>query len=289
MIKKGNVMFQDILLIDADSIYFRIAMVTQKKNEIRKGIKRTMEEIRKNCGVDRFMCAVKGDGNFRERVDPDYKGHRKALEPEMKAAVLYGLQHMIDEYGAIPADDMEADDLVSIWAYEMMDAGMEPIIVAIDKDLLQIPGWHYNFVKKDPPRYVNADEANMLLMMQCLTGDTADNIKGIKGVGPKKAEKILAGVPMERRWNRVKAAYRQHKAGKLESNCILLKMLKDWHEYESILKKYPNLKENKTDEDSTSKFEREAAERKHYVPEEPSQDGSVQEVSDGDPGRTEGN
>jgi 5'-3' exonuclease len=265
-------------------------MVTTKKNEIRQGIKRTIDEIKKNCGVNDYMCAVKGEGNFRMRVDPNYKGHRKPLEPEIKAAVSYGLQHMIDEYGAIPAHDMEADDLVSIWAYEMMEAGNEPTIVAIDKDLLQIPGWHYNFVKKDPPRYVDADEANRLLMMQCLTGDTADNIKGLKGIGPKKAEKILEGVPMERRWDKVKAAYREHKADNLASDYILLKMLQSWSEYDNdILGKYPIIEESETDEDSTSKPEREATECEHNVSQEPTQNSSVQEVSDGDTGRTEGN
>jgi 5'-3' exonuclease len=283
-------MFQDILLIDADSLYFRAGMVSTKKHEIRKIIKRTMDEIKKNCGVNNYMCAVKGEGNFRMRVDPNYKGHRKPLEPEVKAAVSYGLQHMIDEYGAIPAHDMEADDLVSIWAYEMMEAGNEPTIVAIDKDLLQIPGWHYNFVKKDPPRYVDADEANRLLMMQCLTGDSADNIKGLKGIGPKKAEKILEGVPMERRWDKVKAAYREHKASNLESDYILLKMLQSWSEYDNdILGKYPIIEESKPDENPTSKPEREATECEHNVSQEPTQDSSVQKVSDGDTGRTEGN
>ena len=283
-------MFQDILLIDADSIYFRMAMVTTKKNEIRKGIKRTMDEIKKNCGINDYMCAVKGEGNYRMRVDPNYKGHRKSLEPEIKAAVLYGLQHMIDEYGAIPAHDMEADDLVSIWAYEMMAAGQEPTIVAIDKDLLQIPGWHYNFVKKDPPRHITRDEANRLLMMQCLTGDTADNIKGLKGVGPKKAEKILEDVPMERRWDKVKAAYREHKASNLANDYILLKMLTSWSEYDTdILGKYPIIEESKPDEDTTSKPERETSECEHNVSQEQTQNSSIQEVSDGDPGRTEGN
>ena len=32
---------------------------------------------------------------------------------------------------------------------------------------------------------------------QALTGDTSDNIKGIKGIGPKKAEKLLAGLTTE--------------------------------------------------------------------------------------------
>lgn len=262
-------MFQDILLIDADSIYFRVAVVTQKKNEIRKGIKHTMDSIRKNCGVDDYLCAVKGSGNYRMDVDSSYKGQRKALDPKIKEAIDYGLQHMVDEYGAVKADDMEADDLVSIWAHEMgnmMGLGKEPIIVAIDKDLLQIPGWHYNFVKKEPPRYINEDEAHMLLMLQCLTGDTADNIKGIKGIGPKKAAKILSNVPMERRWSRIRAAYRAHKTTNLDTNYVLLKMLTSWSEYEEV----------------RNKFERKTTEREHHVPTEQAQDSSVQELPDGD-------
>ena len=260
-------MFQDILLIDGDSIYFRIGCATQKKNDIRKAIDYAMAEIRKNCGVDRFLCAVKGEGNFRMDVDPEYKGQRKELDPKIKEAILYGHKYMIDKHGAIEADGMEADDLVSIWAYEMKDMDMEPIIVAIDKDLLQIPGWHYNFVKKDPPFQVDADEANMKLMLQCLTGDTADNIKGLKGIGPKKAEAILKGVPMERRWNRVRAAYRAHKNGNLDKNYILLKMLKSWSEFDEI----------------RDKFECETAKREHHVSEEQTQDSSVQTVPDGNP------
>lgn len=231
-------MFQDILLIDADSLYFRIACSTQRQKDIRKGIKYTMNEIKRNCGVNDYLCAVKGNGNFRNNVDPSYKGQRKSLDPKIKAAVEYGRQHMIKEYNAIEADDMEADDLVSIWAYEMMDSGREPIIVAIDKDLLQIPGWHYNFVKKEPPRHIDEDEANLLLMLQCLVGDTADNIKGIKGVGPKKAAMILKDVPMKRRWSRVRAAYRAHKASNLDTNYTLLRMLKSWDEYEEVRDKF---------------------------------------------------
>jgi 5'-3' exonuclease len=127
-------------------------------------------------------------------------------------------------------------------------------------------------------------------MMQCLTGDTADNIKGLKGIGPKKAEKILEGVPMERRWDKVKAVYREHKASNLANDYILLKMLTSWSEYDNdILAKYPIIKESKPDEDSTSKPEREATECKHNVSQEPSQNSSVQEVPDGDTGRAEGN
>ena len=67
-------------------------------------------------------------------------------------------------------------------------------------------------------------------MIQCLTGDNIDNIPGIKGIGPKKAEKILAGVPKYRRWNRVKAAWRQHKAGNPSLSRALLEMLTSFDE-----------------------------------------------------------
>ena len=71
-------------------------------------------------------------------------------------------------------------------------------------------------------------------MLQCLTGDGTDNIPGIKGIGPKKAEAILFGVPMERRWNRIRAAWRHHKTGNPELSYNLLRMLTSWEEYENI-------------------------------------------------------
>ena len=71
-------------------------------------------------------------------------------------------------------------------------------------------------------------------MLQCLTGDNTDNIPGIKGVGPKTAEKIMKGVPMERRWNRVRASWRGYKAGNPNLSYDLLRMLTSWKEYGDI-------------------------------------------------------
>jgi 5'-3' exonuclease len=46
--------------------------------------------------------------------------------------------------------------------------------------------------------------------MQLLTGDRADNIQGLKGIGPKKAENILAGTAFGKRRQAVIGAYREH-------------------------------------------------------------------------------
>jgi len=51
---------------------------------------------------------------------------------------------------------------------------------------------HYNFVKKEL-FYITKEEAVYNFYMQFLVGDNADNIKGVYGVGPKKAAKLLEG------------------------------------------------------------------------------------------------
>lgn len=222
-----------VILIDADSIYFRVACVTKKQNDIRKAINHTMNEIRKECMSDKLMVAVKGEGNFRKDLYPEYKSTRKDLDEDLKKALNYGHKYMCDYHGAIKANGMEADDLVSIWAYECMEEDQEYTIAGIDKDLLQIPGNHYNFSKKTHT-HVTPDEGHLSLMLQCLTGDSTDNIPGIKGIGPAKAKKILTGIPENRRWDRVRAAWRGHGAGDPEMSRSLLRMLTTWDEYEDI-------------------------------------------------------
>ena len=182
------------------------------------------------------LIAVKGKGNYRKDLYPAYKAHRKPLEDRMKKNLSYAHEHMCEDYGAVMADGMEADDLVSIWAYECMEADIPYVIVGIDKDLLQIPGEHYNFVKKES-QYVDKDMAHYSLMRQCLTGDSADNIPGIKGIGPKKADRILNGVDYNRRWNRVRAAWRGHKHGSPDLSYDLLRMLTSWEDFNAIQEK----------------------------------------------------
>ena len=69
-------------------------------------------------------------------------------------------------------------------------------MVSIDKDFNQVAGWHYNFVKKEK-YYVSEQEGLRFFYKQILMGDKADNIVGIKGVGPVKADKMLAEATTE--------------------------------------------------------------------------------------------
>ena len=55
---------------------------------------------------------------------------------------------------------------------------------------------------------VTPDEGIKSFYTQILTGDTADNIVGLQGIGPKKAEKLLDGADTEDDlWDAVLKAY----------------------------------------------------------------------------------
>lgn len=117
-----------------------------------------------------------------------YKGNRTAAKPKHYQAIRDYLQ---SKFGFQCVVFQEADDTIGIQATKLWNEGNKPFIIAtIDKDLDNIPGWHYNFVKKEK-YFVTSHEARRNFWTQVIVGDVADNIKGVKGIGPVKAKKIL--------------------------------------------------------------------------------------------------
>ena len=159
--------------------------LTQAKEKVLNLVDTVMHETLAENG----KIAISGKGNFRRDIFPDYKANRKKEEdPEVKELFSGTYKFLEEELEAVPAVGQEADDLLAIWQTE------EPgIIVSIDKDMLQVPGTHFRMLKKWKYEEVNEEEANFLLHKQILMGDTADNIKGLPGIGPKRAEALLKG------------------------------------------------------------------------------------------------
>ena len=224
---------EPLIFVDADSLYFRICFKTKKKNEIRKYINAHLDEIHGDNMMGQMLIAVKGYGNWRKNYYPDYKANRPELDDDMKRALTYAHSYLVNKKKAIMADGMEADDLVSIWAHEAMKEDKPYVIAGIDKDLLQIPGNHYNYVKKEH-QFIDTDQAHYNLMKQCLIGDSSDNIPGIKGIGPKKAEKIFGDAKPKRLWTLVRAAWKLHNAGDPKISYNLLKMLSSFDQLTRI-------------------------------------------------------
>lgn len=279
-------------------------MATQREKDMRVNIRKALMDIEDKCAIfdpAELRIAVKGHGNFRTAVSETYKGNRKReLEPGEKKALTYGHQHLIDKYGAVKADDMEADDLVSIWAWECIQNEQPYVIVHIDKDLNMIPGQHYNFVKKEE-YYVDFEKGHYNFMMQMLIGDATDNIPGVKGIGPKKAEKLLLNCPFDRRWQTVRNCWADKKQMLISAR--LLWMATTFEEAESnnmLMLEYIDAKSAEDfwaqeplplEEEDAEQTHGETTECEQDVCEEGEgdlQDSGLQEVSGGDSGRDDG-
>ncbi len=130
-----------------------------------------------------------GKKNFRDKIaiTQPYKGNRAK---QKKPKHLNGLRkHLVDKWQAIMHHKQEADDGLAIRQYELGD---DSIIISVDKDLDMVTGWHYNFVKQER-YYMTKEEGLHKFYTQLLTGDRVDNIKGVTGIGPVKASKLLEG------------------------------------------------------------------------------------------------
>ena len=133
---------------------------------------------------------LSGSLSFRKYVATSrvYKGNR---DPNDKPHHLEACRsYLVSNYGATVHDWIEADDAVSIAAIQT-PSSYETVIVSIDKDLNNTPGWHYNWLSYNM-YHVTEIDAYRNFYKQLLTGDTTDNIGGISGIGPVTANKILA-------------------------------------------------------------------------------------------------
>ena len=186
-----------IALVDSDIIAYRIAFackdenVTTAKHSLDSYVVdilvRGVDNTFPSCYVDDWKLYLTGKNNFRIGIAKTavYKGNRVAPKPEHLAALR---QHLVKHWGATIVDGQEADDAIAIHATLL--SCENNIVVSLDKDLDQIPGWHYNFVK-NIGYHITPQEATYKFYHQILTGDAADNIIGLFKVGPVKANKIL--------------------------------------------------------------------------------------------------
>ena len=187
-------------LLDADILCYRVGFATEDEHE--NTAIETMAVFLEDLlmfdlvDTDDYELFLTGKTNFRNEVavTVPYKGNRKDVKKPKHLPLLR--EYLQTAWGASVSDGQEADDDIAIRATEL---GEESIIVSIDKDFMQVPGWHYNFVKK-VKKHVTPEEGLRFFYKQILMGDSADNIKGIFRVGEKKATKMLADLKTEQQF-----------------------------------------------------------------------------------------
>lgn len=143
---------------------------------------------------------------FRHELFPEYKANRQEMPEDLRKSIPY-IRKLIEAF-RIPIIEMEgfeADDVIGTLARKASDEGFITYMMTPDKDYAQLvtdsilmykPGksgndnevWGIEEVKQN----FGIDSPLQVIDILGLMGDSADNIPGCPGIGPKNAQKLIS-------------------------------------------------------------------------------------------------
>lgn len=196
-----------IAIIDADTVlyaaasrseiydgenYIQLRTIAQTYEDVIERFEQQRDEA--EC-TDAILC-LSSPTNFRKDLLPTYKANRKETRKPAQLAELRAKVQADKPWPVMVVKDLEADDVCGISAGSMQKAGRDPVIVSIDKDLMQIPGTYYNPNRTGAGRKREIEEITVAQgdrhhLYQTLIGDVVDNYTGCPGIGPVKAITLL--------------------------------------------------------------------------------------------------
>lgn len=148
------------------------------------------------------VCAAldHGSQSFRNTIYSDYKAHRPEAPEDLRAQFPL-IRDACTAMGipAVEKEGFEADDIIACLARTAEQRGMKAVIVSSDKDLMQLV--NAGIVMYDPVKSKTLDitaveektgvRPELIADFLALTGDSADNVPGVPGIGPKTASALL--------------------------------------------------------------------------------------------------
>jgi len=137
---------------------------------------------------------------FRHELFRDYKANRPPMPEDMAIQIPY-IKQIAAGY-RLPVIEMpgfEADDLIGTLCRSLEGQGWSVVIVTGDKDFIQLVSARASLW--DPMKDTATDrvrvrqtmgiEPRQVIDVMGLSGDTADNIPGVPGIGPKTALELI--------------------------------------------------------------------------------------------------
>jgi DNA polymerase-1 len=198
------------------------------------GFFKSILAILKKERPDYFLIALEGEGEcFRNDIYPDYKANRPPAPEDLKSQII----KIIDlikklEIPNLSINGYEADDIIGTISKKFADnTDNRVLIFSSDKDLRQLVNDRVIITNTD--RFSNdiiiLDEKKIkddmginpsqVVDYLALTGDSSDNIPGVKGIGPKSAVELLS------KYNTIEELYKN--IDNVESKSIKDKLIKN--------------------------------------------------------------
>ncbi len=146
------------------------------------------------------------DPTFRHAEYPEYKATRDETPEGIRTGVPH-IRNLLTAFNipVLEYPGFEADDVIGTLARQAEKQGFDTYMVTPDKDYAQLVDEHTFMLKpgrgggdsellgvKNILEQWNIKKVEQVIDILGLAGDTADNIPGVPGIGPKTAEKLVA-------------------------------------------------------------------------------------------------
>lgn len=205
-----------LFLLDAYALIFRSYYAFIKNPRINSkgmntsavfGFMLTLEEILQKQKPTHIAVAFDPPSpTFRHEMYKEYKANRDATPEDIKLSVPY-IKSILEAYRIpiLEVDGYEADDVIGTIAWKASERGFVTYMMTPDKDFAQLV--RDNVYMYKPSRGGNEPDIwgpgevcrefrigspHQVVDILALMGDSADNIPGAPGIGPKTAMKLIS-------------------------------------------------------------------------------------------------
>ena len=137
---------------------------------------------------------------FRHKLYKDYKANRPPMPEDLSVQIPY-VKDITDGYNiqVVEMEGFEADDLIGTLSRVAEDAGFSVVMVTGDKDFMQLVTENATIWDPMKEKTIDADvirkefgvEPHQMIDVMGLSGDAADNIPGVPGIGQKTALTLI--------------------------------------------------------------------------------------------------
>lgn len=198
------------LIVDALNLAFRYKH--QGRNDFRYDYQKTIQSLAKSYNCSKVIITADwGSSSYRKGINAEYKQNRKdkfaeqTEEERMQFEEFFEefeetLEVLAEDYVVLRYKGVEADDIAAHLVKEKDKYGLESIwMISSDRDwdlLIQENVGRFSYVTRKEVTLENWSEhydvsPEDYISLKCLTGDKGDNVPGIPGIGPKRAQTLI--------------------------------------------------------------------------------------------------
>ncbi len=205
-----------LFLLDAYALIFRSYYAFIRNPRINSkgfntsaifGFLLTLDEILQKQNPTHIAVVFDPPGpTFRHEMYKEYKANRDATPEDIRLAVPY-IKEILEAY-SIPVYEVEryeADDLIGTMSRQAYETGFDTFMMTPDKDYAQLVNEKVKMYKpatrggaaivlgpEEVCREYEITDPGQVVDVLALMGDSADNIPGAPGIGPKTAKKLIS-------------------------------------------------------------------------------------------------